>query len=180
MVPFGGWDMPVEYSGLISEHMAVRKAAGDVKYVVCNADESEPGSFKDRYLMEYDPHALITFFQKLQKMEGDVPSFSKYLSDHPATADRITHLQQVIAEKKLGGKDLGAERLRPIKERLGVKSSARADRPAWRSCWSANIRQARPTSARNSRRRAKPGWRASSTGFQRMSPSPISSLWLSA
>jgi glycine cleavage system T protein (aminomethyltransferase) len=28
MVPFGGWDMPVEYSGLISEHMAVRQAAG--------------------------------------------------------------------------------------------------------------------------------------------------------
>jgi aminomethyltransferase len=28
MVPFGGWDMPVEYSGLISEHMAVRRAAG--------------------------------------------------------------------------------------------------------------------------------------------------------
>ena len=28
MVPFGGWDMPVEYSGLISEHLAVRKAAG--------------------------------------------------------------------------------------------------------------------------------------------------------
>jgi len=28
MVPFGGWDMPVEYSGLINEHMAVRTAAG--------------------------------------------------------------------------------------------------------------------------------------------------------
>src|SRR5688500_3764329 len=28
MVPFGGWDMPVEYSGLITEHMAVRTAAG--------------------------------------------------------------------------------------------------------------------------------------------------------
>jgi aminomethyltransferase len=28
MVAFGGWEMPVEYSGLISEHMAVRKAAG--------------------------------------------------------------------------------------------------------------------------------------------------------
>jgi len=28
MVPFGGWDMPVEYSGLISEHMAVRTAGG--------------------------------------------------------------------------------------------------------------------------------------------------------
>jgi aminomethyltransferase len=28
MVPFGGWDMPVEYSGLIAEHQAVRTAAG--------------------------------------------------------------------------------------------------------------------------------------------------------
>jgi aminomethyltransferase len=28
MVPFGGWDMPVEYSGLIAEHNAVRRAAG--------------------------------------------------------------------------------------------------------------------------------------------------------
>ena len=28
MVPFGGWDMPVEYAGLIAEHMAVRQAAG--------------------------------------------------------------------------------------------------------------------------------------------------------
>ena len=29
------------------------------KYVVCNADESEPGTCKDRVLMEYDPHQLI-------------------------------------------------------------------------------------------------------------------------
>jgi len=28
MVPFGGWEMPVEYAGLINEHMAVRRAAG--------------------------------------------------------------------------------------------------------------------------------------------------------
>src|SRR6201996_4726979 len=28
MVDFGGWDMPVEYSGLIAEHMAVRTAVG--------------------------------------------------------------------------------------------------------------------------------------------------------
>src|SRR3989442_15815081 len=29
------------------------------KYVVWNADESEPGTFKDRYLMQRDPHILI-------------------------------------------------------------------------------------------------------------------------
>ena len=28
MVPFGGWDMPVQYSGVIDEHLAVRSAAG--------------------------------------------------------------------------------------------------------------------------------------------------------
>src|ERR687883_1032664 len=34
-------------------------AVSHPRYVVCNADESEPGTFKDRYLMERDPHALI-------------------------------------------------------------------------------------------------------------------------
>ena len=29
------------------------------KYIVCNADESEPGTCKDRLLMENDPHQLI-------------------------------------------------------------------------------------------------------------------------
>ena len=30
-----------------------------IKYLVCNADESEPGTFKDRLIMEHDPHQLI-------------------------------------------------------------------------------------------------------------------------
>jgi NADH:ubiquinone oxidoreductase, NADH-binding (51 kD) subunit len=35
------------------------KAKSDVKYVICNADEGEPGTFKDRVIMEGDPHLLI-------------------------------------------------------------------------------------------------------------------------
>ncbi len=35
------------------------KPEGVPRYLVCNADESEPGTFKDRYLMEKIPHALI-------------------------------------------------------------------------------------------------------------------------
>ena len=38
---------------------AVRKAAGPEKYVVCNADESEPGTIKDRFIMEHLPHLVI-------------------------------------------------------------------------------------------------------------------------
>ncbi len=37
----------------------VPKQSAKAKYVVCNADESEPGTCKDRPLMEYDPHQLI-------------------------------------------------------------------------------------------------------------------------
>lgn len=36
-----------------------RKAPGDQKYLVCNADEGEPGTFKDRLILEGDPHKLI-------------------------------------------------------------------------------------------------------------------------
>jgi len=35
------------------------KPEGVPRYLVCNADESEPGTFKDRYLMEFLPHLLI-------------------------------------------------------------------------------------------------------------------------
>jgi NADP-reducing hydrogenase subunit HndC len=37
----------------------VSGAKGDKKYVICNADESEPGTFKDRLVLEGDPHAII-------------------------------------------------------------------------------------------------------------------------
>lgn len=36
-----------------------RKAPGDIKYVICNADEGEPGTFKDRLILEGDPHKLL-------------------------------------------------------------------------------------------------------------------------
>ena len=35
------------------------KPEGVPRYLVCNADESEPGTFKDRYLMEKIPHLLV-------------------------------------------------------------------------------------------------------------------------
>ncbi|OQY98929.1 MAG: NADH-quinone oxidoreductase subunit F [Candidatus Brocadia sp. UTAMX2] len=38
---------------------SVRKAHGDVKYVVCNGDEGDPGAFMDRAVLEGDPHTVI-------------------------------------------------------------------------------------------------------------------------
>ena len=39
--------------------IAVQKAEGTPKFVVCNADESEPGSIKDRFIMTSMPHLLV-------------------------------------------------------------------------------------------------------------------------
>lgn len=37
----------------------IPKNSSQPKYVVCNCDESEPGTFKDRFLIEHDPHQLV-------------------------------------------------------------------------------------------------------------------------
>ena len=42
-----------------NEMVVCAKGFAEDEIFVCNADESEPGSFKDRYLMERDPHAMI-------------------------------------------------------------------------------------------------------------------------
>jgi len=36
-----------------------RKATGDAKYVICNADEGDPGAYMDRSIIEGDPHSVI-------------------------------------------------------------------------------------------------------------------------
>jgi NADH-quinone oxidoreductase subunit F len=38
---------------------ACRESPGDTKYIVCNADEGDPGAYSDRYIMEHRPHALL-------------------------------------------------------------------------------------------------------------------------
>ncbi|MCL2124903.1 MAG: 4Fe-4S binding protein [Oscillospiraceae bacterium] len=38
---------------------AAKNAAGDVKYMVCNADEGDPGAFMDRAVLEGDPHSVL-------------------------------------------------------------------------------------------------------------------------
>ena len=54
LVGRGGAAFP---TGLKLEGAAM--APGSPKYIVCNADESEPGTFKDRVLMEDDPQRLL-------------------------------------------------------------------------------------------------------------------------
>jgi NADH-quinone oxidoreductase subunit F len=42
-----------------SKWETTRKAHGDIKYVICNADEGDPGAFMDRSLVEGNPHSVL-------------------------------------------------------------------------------------------------------------------------
>src|SRR5204862_4419894 len=94
-------------------------------------DETEADEYGARFLSGagYDPNALITFFQKLQAQEGSVPGFAKYLSDHPATGDRITHLRKTIADNHLGGTNVNAPAFQAIKQRVKAYVSTPARAP---------------------------------------------------
>lgn len=98
------------------------------------SEETEADEHGATYASEagYDPHALITFFQKLQRSEGQVPAFLKFLSDHPLTSDRIAHLEKYIQSHHLTGTRLAPD-VGPVQRRIraGVSSTpARATSPA--------------------------------------------------
>ncbi len=84
------------------------------------SQETEADEYGARYATaaKYDPRGLVSFFRKLQAKEGQVPELMKWLSTHPTSAERVKHLEQYIAEQKLRGSELGADRLAAIKAKL--------------------------------------------------------------
>lgn len=70
---------------------AVRDADGGPKTVVCNADEGEPGCFKDRVLMDYDPHAVIEGMLLAAFATGATRGFIYLRYEYPETADVLAH-----------------------------------------------------------------------------------------
>lgn len=68
---------------------AVAKAAAHPYYVVCNADESEPGTFKDRILMEGDPFAIIEGMTIAGYATSSERGFFYIRGEYPLAAERV-------------------------------------------------------------------------------------------
>ncbi len=68
---------------------AVRAAMGTPKYVVCNADESEPGTFKDRALLEGDPFVVIEAMTIEAFATGAGRGFIYLRGEYPLAAARL-------------------------------------------------------------------------------------------
>src|SRR6187551_1566823 len=76
------------------------KPEGVPRHLVCNGDESEPGTFKDRYLMEYIPHLLI---EGLIVSSYALGSNATYIYIRGEYAWIVDILEQAIAEAKRYG-----------------------------------------------------------------------------
>ena len=87
----------------------VASAAARPRYVVCNADESEPGTFKDRVLMEHDPFALIEAMTIAGVTTGAERGYLYIRREYPlATARLEAAITQAEAAGLLGGDVLGS------------------------------------------------------------------------
>jgi NADH-quinone oxidoreductase subunit F len=60
-------------------------------YVVCNADESEPGTFKDRVLMEQDPYALVEAITIMGNVCGAEQGYVYIRGEYPLAESRLRH-----------------------------------------------------------------------------------------
>ena len=78
----------------------IAKPEGVPRHLVCNADESEPGTFKDRYLMEFIPHLLIEGLIISSFALGSNATYI-YIRGEYAWIPEI--LEQAIAEAKANG-----------------------------------------------------------------------------
>ncbi len=65
------------------------KASGDEKYVVCNADEGDPGAFMDRSVLEGDPHAIIEAMAIAGYTIGSKQGYVYVRAEYPLAVDRL-------------------------------------------------------------------------------------------
>ncbi|MGW7482822.1 NAD(P)H-dependent oxidoreductase subunit E [Nonomuraea muscovyensis] len=77
-------------------------------YLVCNADESEPGTFKDRVLMEGDPYALVEAMTVAAYATGCAKGYLYIRGEYPRATRRLEHaIATARARGLLGGDILG-------------------------------------------------------------------------
>ena len=84
----------------------VAKAAGDVKYVVCNGDEGDPGAFMDRSVMEGDPHRVIEGMAIAGYAIGAGKGFIYVRAEYPVAVSRLTTALREARRRGLLGNDI--------------------------------------------------------------------------
>ena len=83
-----------------------REAPGEQKYVVCNADEGDPGAFMDRSVLEGDPHSVIEGMAIAGHTVGAQMGYIYVRAEYPLAVERLKIALAQARERGLLGKHI--------------------------------------------------------------------------
>ena len=83
-----------------------RKAEGEPKYVICNADEGDPGAYMDRSLLEGNPHLILEGMIIGAYAIGSSEGYIYVRNEYPLAVSNITRAMQQAREAGLLGKNI--------------------------------------------------------------------------
>lgn len=83
-----------------------KASQGDVKYVVCNADEGDPGAYMDRSTLEGDPHSVIEAMMICGKAIGAHQGFIYIRAEYPLAIHRLEVAMAQARDYGLLGDDI--------------------------------------------------------------------------
>ncbi len=90
------------------EALHKQRHLGRTHYVICNADESEPGTFKDRVVMEGDPFAILEGMTIAALAVGAQQGYIYIRGEYPLATERLVHaIDEARAHELLGDNILG-------------------------------------------------------------------------
>ena len=85
---------------------AARQSQGDYKYLICNADEGDPGAFMDRAVIESDPHNLIEGMLIGAYAIGAKEAVVYVRAEYPLAIERLTNAIREAEEKGYLGENI--------------------------------------------------------------------------
>jgi len=81
-------------------------AQGDIKYVVCNADEGDPGAFMDRSILEGDPHSVLEAMAIAGYAIGAQEGYIYVRAEYPIAVKRLEKAIEQARDRGLLGKNI--------------------------------------------------------------------------
>ena len=82
------------------------QSKGDIKYVLCNADEGDPGAFMDRSILEADPHSILEGMVIAAKAIGAHHGYIYCRAEYPLAIHRLNTAIEQAKEAGLLGNDI--------------------------------------------------------------------------
>jgi NADH:ubiquinone oxidoreductase subunit F (NADH-binding)/(2Fe-2S) ferredoxin len=83
-----------------------REAPGEEKYIICNADEGDPGAFMDRSILEADPHSVIEGMIIGAYAIGAIKGIIYVRAEYPLAVQRFKHALELSKERGFLGKNI--------------------------------------------------------------------------